>query len=59
MNLVNVPEGKLRSEPRVLHRVTCETLLDLGDEYQVICGTRDELERDVMDENDGRCPICL
>ena len=59
MNLVNVPEWKLRPEPRVLHRTPCENLLDLGDEYQVICGTRDELEQDVMDENDRLCPICL
>ena len=45
MNLVNVPEWKLRPEPRVLHRATCENLLDLGDQYQVICGTRDELNK--------------
>jgi hypothetical protein len=59
VDLVDVPEGMLRPVPRVLHRATCESLRELGDEYQVICGTRDELERDVMDESDGLCPGCL
>jgi hypothetical protein len=27
--------------------------------FQVIAGTREELERDVLDENDTTCPVCL
>ncbi len=50
--------GSSGQVPRVLHRATCESLLELGDEYQVISGTRDELEQDVMDENDRLCPVC-
>jgi hypothetical protein len=59
MDLVNVPERDLRPVSRVLHRATCETLRTLGDEFQVIAGTREELERDVLDENDTTCPVCL
>jgi hypothetical protein len=59
IELVDVPEWKLRPVPRVLHRASCESLLVLSDEYQVICGTREEIEKDVMESNDKLCPDCL
>ena len=64
MELVNVPKWKLRPVPRVLHRASCETLQTLGDEYQVIAGTHNELDQDVLDENEiGRAScrerVCL
>jgi hypothetical protein len=61
MDLVDVPEWKLRaaSGGRVLHRATCQTLTTLGDEYQMICGARDELDQDLADEKVSACPVCL
>ena len=43
---------------RILHRATCGTLKDHDDQYQMICGTRDELEQ-IMEEYDKLCPACL
>ena len=57
--LVDVPDWKLRPVPRVLHRATCGALRTLGDEYQVICGTREELQQDVLEDHDRVCPDCL
>ena len=57
--IAGVPESKHRElDQRVLHRATCETLKDHDDQYQMICGTRGELE-DIMEEYDKLCPACL
>jgi hypothetical protein len=56
---IDIPESKLRElDQRVLHRATCGTLEDHDDQYQMICGTRDELEQ-IMEEYDKLCPACL
>jgi hypothetical protein len=56
---IDIPESKLRElDQRVLHRATCGTLKDHDDQYQMICGTRDELEQ-VMEEYGKLCPACL
>ena len=60
--IVNVPEWKLREPPgtRILHRATCETFETLdGDEYQMICGTRDELDQGLAGEGVSTCQVCL
>jgi hypothetical protein len=60
--IVGVPEGQLREPPgtRVLHRATCETLRALdNDAYQMICGTRDELNQDFAGEDVSTCQACL
>jgi hypothetical protein len=55
----DIPESKFREvDQRVLHRATCGTLKDHDDQYQMICGTRDELEQ-IMEEHDKLCPDCL
>jgi hypothetical protein len=57
--IVGVPESKLRElDQRVLHHATCERLADHDDQYQMICGTRSELE-DIMEAYDKLCPACL
>jgi len=63
IEIVGVPESKLRElhrelDQRVLHRATCATLKDHDDQYQMICGTRDELEY-IMEDYDKFCPACL
>jgi hypothetical protein len=56
---IDIPESKFRElDQRVLHRATCGTLKDHDDQYQMICGTRDELEQ-IMEEYDKLCPACL
>jgi hypothetical protein len=56
---IDIPESKFRElDQRVLHRATCGTLKDHDDQYQMICGTRDELEQ-IMEEYDTLCPACL
>jgi hypothetical protein len=56
---IDIPESKFRElDQRVLHRATCGTLKDHDDQYQMICGTRDELEQ-IMEEHDKLCPACL
>ena len=56
---IGIPESKLRElDQRILHRATCGTLKDHDDQYQMICGTRDELEQ-IMEEYDKLCPACL
>jgi hypothetical protein len=60
--IVGVPEWQLREPPgaRVLHRATCETLRTLDDDaYQMICGTRDELDQDLAGEDVSTCQVCL
>jgi hypothetical protein len=58
-DFVGIPESKHRDlDRRVLHRATCETLGDHDDHYQMICGTRAELE-DIMKDYDKLCPACL
>jgi hypothetical protein len=60
--IVNVPEWELREPPgtRILHRATCATLRTLDDdEYQMICGTRDELGQRLASEDVSTCPVCL
>jgi hypothetical protein len=58
-DFVGIPESKLRDlDRRVLHRATCETLRDHDDHYQMICGTRADLE-DIMEDYDTLCPACL
>jgi hypothetical protein len=57
--IVDVPKWKHRElDQRALHRASCETLKDHDDQYQMICGTRDELEQ-IMEDYDLRCPACL
>ena len=57
--LVDVPEWKHREiDQRMIHRATCETLRNLDDQYQMICGCLDELQQN-MEEYDKRCPVCL
>jgi hypothetical protein len=41
-----------------LEETTCETLKNLDDQYQMICGCLDELQQN-MEEYDKRCPVCL
>jgi hypothetical protein len=56
---IDIPESKFRElDQRVLHRATCSTLNDHDDQYQMICGTREELEQ-IMEEYDKLCPACL
>ena len=56
---IDIPESKFRElDQRVLHRATCGTLNDHDDHYQMICGTREELEQ-IMEEYDKLCPACL
>ena len=56
---IGIPESKFRElDQRVLHRATCGTLNDHDDQYQMICGTRDEVEQ-IMEEHDKLCPACL
>jgi hypothetical protein len=56
---IDIPESKFRElDQRVLHRATCGTLKDHDDQYQMICGTRDELEQ-IMEEYDKLCPACV
>ena len=56
---IDIAESKFRElDQRVLHRATCGTLNDHDDHYQMICGTRDELEQ-IMEEYDKLCPACL
>ena len=56
---IDIPESRfLELDQRVLHRATCSTLKDHGDQYQMICGTRDELEQ-TMEAYDKLCPACL
>jgi hypothetical protein len=58
-DFVGIPESKFRDlDRRVLHRATCETLGEHDDQYQMICGTRGELE-DIMEDYDKLCPACL
>ena len=60
--IVNVPEWELREPPgtRILHRAMCVTLRTLDDdEYQMICGTRDELGQRLASEDVSTCPVCL
>jgi hypothetical protein len=58
-DMVGVPESELRDlDRRVLHRATCETLGDHDDQYQMICGTRSELEG-IMEDHDKLCSACL
>ena len=57
--LVDVPEWKHREiDQRMLHRATCERIKDLGDRYQMIGGSLDELTQ-LMEEYDKRCQDCL
>jgi hypothetical protein len=57
--LVDVPEWKHREiDQRMIHRATCETLRNLDDQYQMICGRLDELQQNT-EEYDKRCPVCL
>jgi hypothetical protein len=59
-DFVGISESEERAlDRRVLHRATCETLRDHDDHYQMICGTRAELEADVMKDYDKICPVCL
>ena len=56
---IDVPGSKFRElDQRVLHRATCGTLRYHDDQYQMICGTRGELE-EIMQEYDKLCPACL
>jgi hypothetical protein len=56
---IGIPESKFRElDQRILHRATCGMLKDHDDQYQMICGTRDELEQ-IMEEYDKLCPACL
>jgi hypothetical protein len=58
-DFVGIPESKFRDlDRRVLHRATCETLRDHDDHYQMICGTRADLE-DIREDYDTLCPACL
>lgn len=58
-DFVGITESMSRDlDRRVLHRATCETLGDHDDHYQMICGTRAELE-DIMADYDTLCPACL
>jgi hypothetical protein len=56
---IDVPESKFQElDQRVLHRATCGTLRHHDDQYQMICGTRGELE-EIMQEYDKLCPaVC-
>ena len=59
--IVGVPEWQLREPPgtRVLHRARYETLRTLdGDAYQMICGTRDELNQSLADEDVSTYQVC-
>jgi len=60
--IVGVPEWQLREPPgtRVLHRAICETLRTLDDDaFQMICGTRDELNQCLAGEDVSTCQVCL
>ena len=58
-DFVGIPESTFRDlDRRVLHRATCQTLADHDNHYQMICGTRGELE-DIMADYDKLCPACL
>jgi hypothetical protein len=62
IDIVGVPERQLREPPgtRVLHRATCATLQTLDDDaYQMICGTRDELDEGFAGEDVSTCQVCL
>lgn len=55
---IDVPASTFRElDQRVLHRARCRTLKDHDDQYQMICGTRDELEQ-IMEDYDKLCPAC-
>jgi len=60
--IVGVPEWQLREPPgtRVLHRAICDTLRTLDDDaFQMICGTRDELNQCFAGEDVSTCQVCL
>jgi hypothetical protein len=57
--LVHIPQWKHREvDQRMLHRATCKVITDPGDQYQMIGGPLHEL-RQLMEEYDKRCPLCL
>ncbi len=60
MDFAAIAKLNLGPPNRALYRATCQTIRTLGDGYNKVCGTRDEIDQRFKGEDDvQRCQLCL